>query len=92
MSDLPDRAKWNTPHKPEYAWDIAAEMPPWERKPIVAAWLSGDLKSRDEMNLHAACFSMWGTSRPTGPPSFNTYQLRDMGRALDAAWGEVADE
>jgi hypothetical protein len=39
------------------------------------------------IDLDAACFSMWGSSRPTGPPSFNTYQRRDMRRAINAALG-----
>ena len=45
---LPSREKWNTPHSPETAWDIAREMSGIERRRIVAAWLTEELMTADE--------------------------------------------
>ena len=45
---LPSREQWNTPHSPEFAWDIAAEMTPLDRRRIAAAWLSGELMTAEE--------------------------------------------
>lgn len=53
MSDLPSRKKWNVPHSPETAWDIAREMPSFERQQIVARWLSGRLVDREAIDYEA---------------------------------------
>ena len=50
---LPSREKWNTPHSPETAWDIALEVSPPERRRIVAAWLTEELMTADEAQRKA---------------------------------------
>ena len=47
---LPSREKWNVPHAPEYAWDIAAEMTSFERRQITARWLEGRLMDREAID------------------------------------------
>ena len=53
MSDLPSRVKWNVPHAPEYAWDIAAEMTSLERRQVAARWLEGRLVDREAIDIEA---------------------------------------
>ena len=44
---LPSREKWNIPHSPETAWDIAGEMSGKERRLLAARWLEGRLVDRE---------------------------------------------
>ena len=51
---LPSREKWNVPHAPEYAQDIANEMSPRERRQVAVAWLEGRLVDREAIDYEAA--------------------------------------
>ncbi len=50
MSGLPSREKWNIPHSPETAWDIAGEMSGKERRLLAARWLEGRLVDREAID------------------------------------------
>jgi len=54
-----------------------------KRNEVFEAWLRGDLKSRDEMNLEAAAKT---SGLPVG------FGKTTAERVVDAAWGKVADE